>query len=110
MPLPPVTEAVDIAARALLLRRQEPQLPALQVLDEVMRGRHGSWIDFADLAFPPAPFALIVAEAFDGGMLPCDWVGLLHGRSHLWIKPVLMEIWVDEVWPKFLVRYSLYRG
>lgn len=110
MNLPPPSPAIDIAARALLLRRQEPALPALQVLDLVMRGRHGRWIDFGDMGLPPAPFALLVAEAFDGGMLPCDWVGLLRSRSHPRIRPVLMEIWADEVWPKFLVRYSLYRG
>ncbi len=49
-------------------------------------------MDFGDLAFPPAPFALIVAEAFDSGLLPCDWVGLLRSKSHPRIKPVLMEI------------------
>lgn len=109
--LPPVSPAVDIVARALLLlRRQEPRLPAVQVLDEVMRGRSGRWIDFRDLAIPPEPFALLVAEAFDAGMLPCDWAGLLRPGCPLRVRELLLQIWANEVWPKFRVRYSLYRA
>ena len=62
----PVSPAVDIAARVLLLRKQEPKLPALDVLDYAMRRRRDCWIDFGVLAFPPAPFALIVAEGAAG--------------------------------------------
>lgn len=109
LPLP-VTPAVDIAARALLLRRQEPRLSALEVLDQVMRGRSGRWMDFGQLALPPAPFAVVVAEAFDTGMLPCDWAGLLKPHSPPRVHELLLQIWADEVWPKFLVRFSLYRA
>lgn len=106
---PHVSLAVDIGARALLLRRQVPRLSAVQVLDEVMHGHHGRWIDFGELALPPAPFALLVAEAFDTGMLPCDWAGLMRRGSPPRVREVLLQIWADEVWPKFRVRYSLYR-
>ena len=102
--------AVEVAVQALLLRKQHPSMPAVEVLDEAMLSRHGRWIDFGEIGLPPAPFALLVAEAFDGGMLPCDWVGLLRSRSHPRLRPVLMEVWANEVWPKFVVRYSLYRG
>jgi hypothetical protein len=107
--LPPLSPAVDIAAHALLMRRQELRLPALEVLDQVMRGRGGRPIDFANLALPPSPFALLVAEAYDRGMLPCDWAGLLRPSAPARVHELLRQIWADEVWPKFVVRYSLYR-
>lgn len=103
-----VSPAVQVVASARLLRKVQPELPALELLDRSMRGRHGRRIDFGDLATPPSPFALIVAEAFDGGMRPCDWAGLLQSRSHPRILEVLMEVWWNEVWPKFVVRYSQY--
>jgi hypothetical protein len=106
----PVSPAVEIAVKALMLRRRDPTCPALLVMDEAMRGHHGRFIDFGDIARPPAPFGLLVAEAFDGGMLPCDWVGLLAGKSHPKLPAVLNDIWVHEIWPKVIVRYSLYRG
>ena len=57
--------AVKIAVEALILRKEHPQLPALEVPDHVMRGQFGNQIDFDDLATPAAPFALLIAEAFD---------------------------------------------
>lgn len=106
----PVSPVIAIVARALLLRRQEPGLSALEVLDQALQGHHGRFIDFGDIARPPAPFGLLMAEAFDRGMLPCDWVGLLASQSHPKLETVLHQIWADEVWPQFLVRYSLYRS
>lgn len=108
--LPAVSPAVDVVARALLLRRQEPRLRAVDVLDQVMRGRSSSWIEFGDLALPPCPFALLVAETFDRGMLPSNWVGLFRPDAPQRVRVLLLQIWADEVWPKFLVRYSLYRS
>jgi len=106
----PVAPAVDIAARALLLRLQHPDWPAVEVIDQVMRGRTGRWIDFGDLALPPSPFALLVAEAFDRGMEPSDWEGLLRSTAPPRVRELLLQIWADEVWPNFCVRYSLYRA
>ena len=73
-----------------------------------MRGRYGWRIDFGGLALPPAPLALLVAEALDGGMLASDWAGLWRATSNPKLRPLLLDIWADEVWPKFVVRYSLY--
>lgn len=104
----PVAPAVRIAAEALLLRRARPDLPALDVLDQCMRGRPGRRVDFGDLTTPPAPFALLIAEAFDGGMRPDDWAGLWHCNSHPRIRGFLLNLWADEVWPQFRVRYGLF--
>ena len=101
--------AVVIVAEARWLRNSQPALSAEKVLDYVMRGRYGCWIDFGELATPPNPFSLLLAEALDGGMLASDWAGLWRHNSHPKIRATLLQIWADEVWPKFVVRYSLYR-
>jgi len=62
------------------------------------------------LALPVTPFSLVVAEALDTGMLASDWAGLWRGNSHPRLRPFLRELWAAEVWPKFVVRYSLYRA
>ena len=108
MPRPPVAPSVEVVAEALLFRRQQPLFPALDVLDQAMRGRYGQRIDFGDLATPPAPFAMLVVEALDGGMPRCDWEGLWRCSSEGKVRPFLLKVWAEEVWPKFVVRYSLY--
>jgi hypothetical protein len=102
--------SVAIVAETLVLRRHQPGVPALDVLDQVMRGRHGRYIDFGDLALPITPFSLVVAEALDTGMLASDWAGLWTGNTHPRLRSFLRELWTAEVWPKFVVRYSLYRA
>ncbi len=92
-----MSPAVEVAASARLLRKSQPELPALAVLDQSMRGHHGRRIDSGGLATPPSPFALVVAEAFDGGMHLCNLTGLLQCRSHPRIPGMLMEIWWNEV-------------
>lgn len=101
----PTSPAVEVVASALLLRRSQPELQAVEVIDRAMAGRIGHRVDFGDLATIPSPFALLIAEAFDGGMLPCDWAGLWRSKSHPRLRQVLIDIWADEVWPKFATRY-----
>ena len=103
-----ISPAVEVVADAFLLRKAEPQLRALDVLDQVMRGRYGGRIEFGDLAIPPAPFAYLVAEALDGGMPRSDWEGLWRFKGNDKVRPFLLKVWAEEVWPKFVVRYSLY--
>ena len=100
--------AVVIVAESRSLRNSQPSLPAVEVLDHVMPGRYGRRIDFGELASPPSPFSLLVAEALDGGMLASDWAGLWRCNSHLKVRAALTQIWADDVWPKFVVRYGLY--
>lgn len=102
----PVAPAVEIVAEALVLRNSQPQLAAMEVLDQVMRRWYGRRVDFGEQATPPSPFALLVADALDC-MPPSDWAGLWHW-GHPNAQPFLLKLWVEEVWPKFLVRYSLY--
>lgn len=102
------TVAVEIVVEALLLRKAHPSWSAMDVLDQAMRTRYGRRIDFGDLAKPPAPFAMLVADALDTGMLASDWEGLWQFNSHGKVRPFLLQLFADEVWPKFVVRYSLY--
>ena len=102
--------AIAVVAETLLLRRQCPDMSALDVLDRVMSGRYGQHIDFGELALPVSPFSLVVAEALDSGMLASDWAGLWACNCHPRVRPFLGELWASEVWPKFVVRYSLYRS
>ncbi len=105
-----MSPAVEIVAETLVLRRRRPEAPAMDVLDQIMHGRHGRYIDFGELALPITPFSLVVAEALDTGMLARDWAGLWTGNSSPRLRPFLRELWAAEVWPKFVVRYSLYRA
>lgn len=108
----PVSFAVEIVSTALLLRKAQPQLPAIELLDRAMRGRYGRSIDFGEFAVPPSPFAYLVAEALDGGMQRSDWEGLWRSgqrpNGHPKVRPFLLQVWAEDVWPKFIVRYSLY--
>ena len=106
MQRPPVSPAVEVVAEAQVPRNSRPDLPAVAVLDQVMRGRYGRKIDFGSLATPPPPFSLLVADALDC-MPPSDWEGLWRRNSHNKVRPFLLKLWADEVWPKFVVRYGL---
>ena len=93
-----------MVATALLLRRSQPDLPAVAVLDLAMQGRIGRRINFGNLATIPSPFSLLVAEAFNGGMLPSDWEGLWRFNPEPRLRKLLMDIWAYED-PKFAARY-----
>lgn len=84
-----VSLAVEIVAETLALRRLQPDLPAVDVLDRVMRRRHRQHIDFGELAMPITPLSLVVAEALGTGMLASDWAGLWNGNSHPRLRPFL---------------------
>ena len=109
MPLPKVSPAVEIVADALALRRKHPGFPALDTLDKVMRGRRGQHIDFGALAMPPAPFAFLIAESLDTGMPRSDWEGLWRGNSHPNVRPFLLKVWMEEVWPQFRQGQGKFR-
>ncbi len=63
-----------IATEALALRASHAHAPVIDIFDLVMRGRDHRHIVFADLADPPHPFALLIAEGF---VTPNEWAGML---------------------------------
>lgn len=94
-----------IAAEALALRASHPRAPVADVLDLVMRGRDCRVIDFGELADPPHPFALLIAEAFDTVMTPRGWTGMI-ARCDAGQRAGLIGVWRAQVWDLFLRRYS----
>lgn len=99
--------AIDIASRALALRQSHPWAPALDLLDLVMRGHEGTQLEFGPAGMPPERFALIVAEAFDAFMTPLEWASFTHAQADPLFRAGVLQIWVNEIWPRFVARYSL---
>jgi hypothetical protein len=99
------TPAAAIVAAALALRSSHPHAQALEVLDVVMEGNRGV-VEFGDNAMPPAAFGLLVAAAFDRGMCPEFWAGLMRPGGDPRVQATLRAIWHAEVWPLFVVRYG----
>lgn len=103
----PTPAAAAIVAEALALRRSHPQVPVVDVLDLVMKGRHGPALDFGPDGLPPAEFALIVAEAFDSGMTPGEWRAWTGSGADPKLREGMLAIWRSEVWPRFVDRFAL---
>lgn len=100
-------EARKLDAETLALRRTRADAPALEVLDLMMKYRQRQMPDFGDLALPPAPFALTVAEAFDRGMSVDDWALMTGSLAEPTLRTAVLGIFASEVWPRFVQRYSL---
>lgn len=90
-------------ALAVEMRLRHPAAPAREILDEVMRAHRGAKPAFGAV-LPTTPFGQLVAEAFDGGMEPSDWIGLLNVPDPS-LHVALHDIWEAEVWPRFLAAY-----
>lgn len=55
------------------------------------------------------PFGQLVAEAFDSGMAPRQWVALSKDPDRD-LHVFLHETWEAEVWPKFVEAYRAMHG
>ena len=99
--------AHDIGLAAASLRRTHPSAPAVDVLDLVMQGRCVSLADLGDRLHPCAPLGQIVAEVFDRGMAPQDWLLVTSPNSPPAVVQVLMSLWHSDVLPRFAARYKL---
>lgn len=98
--------ASQLIAEALALRRSHAHAPAVDVLDLVLKGR-GVWLeDFFEYMVPPAPFALLVAEAVDDCMNPMEWKALTDPTSDACVRDALVQLYRESVWLKFVGRYG----
>ena len=103
----PDPTALAIANEALALRVSHPHAPALDVLDLVMN-RRSPWLeDFLECVVPPAPLALLVAEAVDDCMTTADWRGPTGPNTDPRVRDALVQLYRESVWPKFVRRYGL---
>lgn len=96
-----------IVSAALALRRSHPAAPALDVLALVLQGRQAVPADFGADGLPPAPFALLVAEAFDTAMTPDEWREWCQPGMNPKLLAGLLSVWTVHVWPRFAHRFGL---
>ena len=110
----PNAAAESVINQALHLWKTYPKAAGLEVLDAVMEGRHGAALDFADdtqhgtTLHPCTPFGQLIVAAFDRGMEPEDWMGLLGDGSDTRAHAELLRIHATYVLPRFAARYSLW--
>jgi hypothetical protein len=107
-------EALAVVSDTAALRRSHPRAPALDALDLVMQGRAGQALNFLEvcaphgsLAAPATEFGQAVAAAFDRGMIPEDWIRLTSDAADPRLRNACLDIWRDEVFPKFERRYGV---
>jgi len=96
-----------IVSEALALRASHAHAPAADVLDLVMQGRRYRLVDFGDHMLPPAPFALLVAEAVGDHMSADEWEAFTGPKADASLRATLQLQFALNVWPKFLERYSV---
>ena len=99
----PDPTALSIVNEALALHASHPHAPAADVLDLVMKGRSPWLEDFFDHMVPPAPFALLVAEAVDDFMTATDWRGLTGPNADTRVRDALVQLYRESV---FVKRYG----
>ena len=97
----------DIATAAIALHRSHPHVPALEVLDLVMRQRVGRLDDFGDSTRAGSAFGDLIAAAFDRGMSVDEWRVVTNPKADPALVAALLSVWRDEVLPAFAARYGL---
>ncbi|MBI5721415.1 MAG: hypothetical protein HZC37_27410 [Burkholderiales bacterium] len=93
-----------IVAQCLAHRVAGPATPWRDSLDLVMHGHGVKAEDFGRDAIPPAPFALVIAAAFDAGRAQTWFRMAAADRTE---QAALLTLWAREVWPWFVSRYGL---
>ena len=101
----PIAQA--IVREALSLRHSHAHAPAADVLDLVMQGRQHRLLDFGEHMLPPAPFALLVAEAVGDRMSAAEWEAFTGPKADANLRSTLQLQYALNVWPKFLQRYHV---
>jgi hypothetical protein len=101
----PSNTAHQVVAEALALRQSHPHAPATDVLALVLKGRDVAAIDFGELAIPPEPLGMLIAEACDSVMDLAMWRGVTGPDAPAEAREAVVRIWFEEVWPLFLAAY-----
>jgi len=99
--------AMAIVSESLALRASHGHASASDVLDLVMQGRQYRLVDFGDHMLPPAPSALLVAEAMGDHMTAAEWEAFTGPKADASLRATLQLQYALNVWPKFLERYSI---
>ena len=72
-----------------------------------MQGRQYRLIDFGEHLVPPAPLALLVAEAVGDRMSTAECEAFTGPNADATLRATLQLQYALNVWPKFLERYSV---
>ena len=99
--------ALAIVDESLALRASHGHASPADVLDLVMQGRQFRLLDFGEHMLPPAPFALLVAEAVGDTMSPAEWEAFTGPKADANLRSTLQLQFALNVWPKFLQRYHI---
>lgn len=99
--------AAAIVHESLALRASHPHAPPRDVIDLVMRGRHGRLIDFGEQTVPPHAFAILVAEAMGDPIPPEDWASFTGPEADPRLRAAMRLQFALNVWPLFLQRYDV---
>jgi len=60
----------------------------------------------AEATAPWTPFGRLIAEAFDRGMTPEEWVSLTRPTADPMLVSALLEVWGTQVMPRFMARFG----
>ena len=102
------TISPNVAAAAVALHKGHPQATPRDVLDTVMRGRSGGLDEFGDTIKPGSPFGLIIAAAFDAGMLAQDWQIVNNANADPALMAGLLAAWRMCYSAQVIEEYKAY--
>jgi len=105
-------ELQSAADAAVALSKSHAKVPAVDVLEIVFLGKQGLKIPAPvdvnhPVMGPRSGLGQLVAAAFDGGMLPQDWLALTSSTADPRVVEALFAIWRAEVLPRFAARFGL---
>jgi len=96
------TEIQADADAAVSLSRSHPNAPAIDLLENLLRGMRGLQFPApADVSHPQAGprcgLGKLIAATFDARMTPREWLDLTGGRADRRLVAALPEVWRTEV-------------
>ena len=110
--------ARSIISQAGALRRSHPRASALDILDQVMEGRHGSDLNFeadvgqpvGDWTDPASPFGELLRCAFAADEVSADAATLWTSDDPNEAREAdaLVDAWQRRVVERFAERYKLW--
>ena len=107
-------ELQAVADAAVALHKTHPSAPAVDLLEVVFRGNSGMQLamprDLNDPAMAPRTgLGQLIAEAFDGGMLPQDGLALTGDSADPRVVEALLKVWqvCGAIWAADFLFLSL---
>jgi len=93
-----------IVETAAALRRQHPEMQAIEVLDSLFSHPAAALLD-ESMMVPGSHLGGLIAEAFDPVMTPSEWEAWAGEGTDVLIQDALLKVWREEILPRFDARY-----